>query len=342
MVLEVSCSCGKELRFPEECAGKLGICPECGGEVRIPGRKKKGSTLIIPLGSGDEEKAVELGGFARALDEAGPQETKPASGAKEPEPAAHPKPAPSPEEPRPAPGPKEPRPTPEKETSAYLPDAYEVVGELVKFHCACGQKVSAPVNTRRTSGRCPRCRRKLLLPRVTGGKEEEVHPLEKRAAAEPPEPPEEQGRCPRCGRIITGEAGETCPSCGASLSEKPAARAGRARLVAGLIDLAVSAAAFGLTAWAAGSALGGVWAALLGVAAGVVVWFVNGAAFAVASSGRTFGMLAAGLRIAGKLSWRTFLKRAALALAFPMWARDLDGQSFADRKAGTALAPRAR
>lgn len=327
MALEVACPCGKELRFSDESAGRLGICPGCGNDVRIPGEKKGGTTLMVPLSSGDEEKSAALGRFARAL--------------KDPEPA------PDSEKPRPAPRLEEPKPAPEKETSAYLPDAYEVVGELVKFHCPCGQKVSAPVDTRRTSGRCPRCHRELLLPRVTKGKEEQVRPVggsargEKRAA-EVREPPGELRRCPRCGRIISSDADDTCPSCGSSLSGAPRARVGRARVVAGLVDLAVSTAAFSLTAWAAGRAVGPAWAAMLGITAGIAVWFVNAAGFAVASSGRTFGMLAAGLRIEGKLTWGALLKRAALSLAFPMWVRDIDGQSFADRKARTTLALRAR
>ena len=319
MTLEVACHCGKSLRFPDGCAGRQGICPECGNEVRIPGEGKGGTTLIVPLAPEDEEKAVAPGGFAGVLEEA--------------------RPAPAP---APAPAPEEPKPAPEKETSAYLPEAYGVVGELVKFHCPCGQKVSAPVNTRRTSGRCPRCRRKLLLPRVTRGKEEAVRPVKEKRTARVPEPPGELGRCVRCGRIISGDEDSICPSCGAPLIGLPRARAGRARIVAGLVDLAVSAAAFSLTAWATGRALGAAWAALLGFVAGVTVWFVNGAGFALASSGRTFGMLAAGLRIEGRPSSRALFKRAALSLAFPMWARDLGGQSFADRKAGTKLAPGGR
>ena len=89
---------------------------------------------------------------------------------------------------------------------------HRVLGDKVKFTCECGKRITAPLHTKKKIGTCPRCRRRLILPKP--GPKTVVEPKRRFAAAGT------AVTCPHCGVPTPGGAAKFCVECGKPLASK--------------------------------------------------------------------------------------------------------------------------
>jgi len=224
---------------------------------------------------------------------------------------------------------------------AYEPKQVEVYGSVMKFHCRCGKRISAPVDAKKTVGRCPKCGSRLVLPRPSGASAEDERAARLRAAVSD------------AADRLRGAPGSSAQSPGprprliGDGARAPAAvPAALARLVAFQIDAAA--------VWGTFLALG---FAMSSLGAGEASWFLAGAlAGAVWGANRivlpmlvsaSAGMLLVGLRFrrpsGGRMTYPVALARAMLGVALlplaPLALLDAACRTPADRIAGTVVAP---
>ncbi len=59
---------------------------------------------------------------------------------------------------------------PDSPAGAFEPKDVERHGNVMKFHCRCGKRISVPVKANKTIGRCPKCGARLVVPRASDAK----------------------------------------------------------------------------------------------------------------------------------------------------------------------------
>ena len=220
MTVEFKCSCGRELSVPDDSAGQEAFCPGCRKKVPVPAAG--GGKLDADVGQKDGREISEFrpGALANILGE----ET--ASPPASPAPVAPAEKDKKVEEPNPAPAAPEKKPAAEvpvkevkespAETQDVPPPGVEVFPDKIKWHCECGQKVSAKIPAPRVIGKCPRCGRNLKVPEVPAAP---AAPEKKPAPPGESKPPARSlGNCPKCNRRIEAEGAAFCPRCGFPLA----------------------------------------------------------------------------------------------------------------------------
>jgi hypothetical protein len=73
---------------------------------------------------------------------------------------------------------------PDSPAGAFEPKDVELHGNVMKFHCRCGKRISVPVDAGKTIGRCPQCGARLVVPKVSHAK----LPIPKQAPEPKPKP----------------------------------------------------------------------------------------------------------------------------------------------------------
>jgi len=230
---------------------------------------------------------------------------------------------------------------PDSPAGAFEPKHVELHGDVMKFHCRCGKRISVPVDARKTIGRCPKCGARLVVPKASH--------------ARPPDKPKGKARSAnaraRNVRRATAEVADRLRKSGGKGRRavtggkaRPVRASWPARVFAALADAAITGAALvgsfciiGGGEWAARAIVptvvlaGGVWCANR-----LVVQWVFGS---------SIGMMAGGVRLAypdGRpLSFPGNLLRALagpllLPLA-PVALWDEKRRTPADRAAGTVV-----
>ncbi|MHC5054182.1 MAG: RDD family protein [Planctomycetota bacterium] len=59
---------------------------------------------------------------------------------------------------------------PDSPAGAFEPKDVELHGNVMKFHCRCGKRISVPVDAGKTMGRCPQCGARLVVPKASHAK----------------------------------------------------------------------------------------------------------------------------------------------------------------------------
>jgi len=93
------------------------------------------------------------------------------------------------------------------------PTSVEVYDDKIKFTCQCGKRISAPIQTKKLTGKCPRCGRRLTIPSVKLDAKAERKPGAKAGA-----------RCRACGRRQADADATFCANCGAKLNGSQVAK----------------------------------------------------------------------------------------------------------------------
>jgi len=230
---------------------------------------------------------------------------------------------------------------PDSPAGAFEPKDVELHGNVMKFHCRCGKRISVPVDARKTIGRCPKCGARLVVPKAS--------------QANPTERPKGKARSAdaraRNVRRATAEAADRLRKSGgkgkrATRGERPklVRESWPARVVAALADAAIAGAALVGTFCIIG---GGEWAARAVVPTVVLgggAWCANRLVVQWIF-GSSIGMMVGGVRLAypdGRpLSFPGNLLRALagpllLPLA-PVALWDEKRRTPADRAAGTVV-----
>jgi uncharacterized RDD family membrane protein YckC/predicted RNA-binding Zn-ribbon protein involved in translation (DUF1610 family) len=85
----------------------------------------------------------------------------------------------------------------------------EILADCIKFFCKCGQKVSVPVPSPQSIGKCPKCGDALEVPTVPG-----VTDRKSPVKVNTKSVTSERSNCQQCGRRIEEADSLFCPRCG--------------------------------------------------------------------------------------------------------------------------------
>ena len=230
---------------------------------------------------------------------------------------------------------------PDSPAGAFEPKDVELHGNVMKFHCRCGKRISVPVDARKTIGRCPKCGARLVVPKAS--------------QARPPERPKGKARSAdaraRNVRRATAEVADRLRKAGGKGKRaprgersKPSRASWPARVFAALADAAITGAALAGSFYIIG---GGEWTAraiVPMVVLGGGAWCANRLVVQWIFSS-SIGMMVGGVRLAcpdGRpLSFPGNLLRAVagpllLPLA-PVALWDGERRTLADRATGTIV-----
>jgi uncharacterized RDD family membrane protein YckC/DNA-directed RNA polymerase subunit RPC12/RpoP len=240
---------------------------------------------------------------------------------------------------------------PDNPGGAFEPKKIELHGDKMKFHCRCGKRISVPVSTKKAVGRCPKCGSRLVVPKVSQAKS----PAKEQSRAKNEEARSAEARAENVRRATADVANRLRKRGGKKEKGKKEKRKKKgggkpkhasvpARVVAAVVDAALTSAvvvgSFFILGGGAWTAWGVVPAAILGLG----IWCANHIVVQWIM-GSSVGMMVSGIRLAGAegrpLSFGGNLVRAiAGALLVPLapvaiW--DEERRTPADRAAGTVV-----
>ncbi len=94
------------------------------------------------------------------------------------------------------------------------PTRVEIFEHKIKFTCVCGKRISAPIQGGKSTGKCPRCSRRVAIPAI------KFDPAVATSTESPPEAADAQ-RCRACGKKQPAAGIKYCSYCGARIDAPP-------------------------------------------------------------------------------------------------------------------------